>query len=209
MKILGFAHITFALPLREFPGPFICQETHQELVNSGSKLKLMRHKDSLHNLQLIEGNTEITYYESLVASDQKSEITNSIQKHIQNPKELLIGNISVTVLQVLNTLAPRSGFISQDSLRIKGVGTLSETILTKSDSGVYFNEFLDEHGPVALGFYVDKLDQNLEESFSNMATQIETQEPFEFRVGKNFFKIQFATIEGVNFEFLQRESKSI
>ena len=209
MKILGFAHITFALPLRDFPGEFNCQETHQELVNSESKLKLMKHKDSLHNLELIEGNTEITYYESLVSSDQKSEIVNSIQRHIQNPQELLIGNTNVTVLQVLNTLAPRSVLISQNSLKIKGVGTLSGITLTRSDLGLHFNEFLDEHGPVALGFYVDKIDQNLGESFSEIVTKIEIQDPFQLRIGENFFKILFVTIGGINFEFLQRESKSI
>jgi len=209
VKILGFAHITFALPLREFPGQFICHQTYQELPNSTSKLELMRHKDSLHNLQLLEGNTEITYYESLVASDQKSEIQNSIQEHILNPRELIIENISHTVLQILNTLAPRSVFISQDSLRVKGIGTLSDIILTRSDLGLYFNEFLDEHGPVALAFYVDNLDQNLEEPFREMATEIEIHEPFLFRAGENSFKIQFVTIGGVNFEFLQREYESI
>ena len=209
MNVLGFAHITFALPLRDFPGEFTCKETFQELVNSDSKLQLMKHKDRLHNLQLIEGNTEITYYESLVSANQKSEIANAIQMHIQNPKELLVGNISVTVLQVLKTVAPRSVFISQNSLRVKGVGTLSEITLTRSDLGLYFNEFLDEHGPVALGFYVDKFDQDLEESFSKVAAKIEIQKPFQFRIGENFFNILFVTIEGVNFEFLQREFKSI
>lgn len=205
MKILGFAHLTFALPLGEFPGPFICLETYQQLDNAGSKLKLMRHKDYLHNLQLVGGYTELTYYESLGSSDQNREIANTIQKHLKNPKEIWIENMSVTVLQILNSLAPRSSFISQNSLRIKGVGTLSEVTLTRSDSGMYLNEFLDEYGPVALGFYVDKLDQNLAVLFNELAINIEIQEPFEFRVGKNFFKILFVKLGGINFEFLQRE----
>ncbi len=205
MKILGFAHLTFALSLGDFPGPFTCLETYQRLDNAGSKLELMKHKDYHHNLQLVGVHTELTYYESLDSSNQKREIRNTIQKHIQNPKEIWIKNMSVTVLQVLNSLAPRSLFISQNSLRIKGVGTLSEVTLTKSDSGMHLNEFLDEYGPVALGFYVDKFDQNLEVLYSELNINIEVQEPFEFRVGKNFFKILFVKIGGINFEFLQRK----
>jgi hypothetical protein len=209
MRILGFAHLTFALPSSIFPLPFESQGTFQHIENAKSKLALMKNKDETHNLQLIGGDLELTYYDALNVYHDKASVTNLIQNYIVPNKEIYIENINIRILEILNFLAPQAIFVKENSLKIKGVGTLRDITLTKSDSGLRFTEFLDEVGPTALGFYVDQLDQNFDLCVRDFSTSVSILEPFTLRVGSNTFNIQFAKIGEINFEFLQRKSEYI
>jgi hypothetical protein len=205
MKILGFAHITFALPLNEYPVPVRSSELYEKMENAPNKLKLMNHGNQLHNLQIFESKLELAYYASLNKLLHEIETEIVLQNYFESYSHIYIKNLSNSALAILNLMAVRSRFITSNELKIFGIGTLKDITLVSSISGIYMNKYLDDFGPVALAFYVDKLEPELHNFVGHLSTNLEVHDPFDFRIGKNKFKIQFISIEGLHIEFLQRQ----
>ena len=200
LTILGFAHLTFTLPMEYYPLKDFNLTNFQNIVNHPQKKLFMLGDSELHNIALNGNGIEITYYEKL--SNQNVEL---VKKSIANfnISNIISQNFNNHIFEFLLHSSHKNSRNNHNSISIGGVGRLNHVTLAYSETAFIFERYLDSVGTTGLAFYVDNF-QVIQKFVPPIGLEIYFSEPFEIFIGVNKFMIMFAKYKGVNFEFLKK-----
>ena len=203
MKIIGFAHLGFAFPISQFPVEIPNSVSFTKVLNAPEKKLLMLKKSKYHNLQIDMNGLELLFYDSI----DKKENRNVLYEidTFQNSKNLILSSsFSPAFFKLIESLARKSSWTEEGTLRIHGLGGLRDATLGYKQQGLVFNTYLDEEGLVSVGFYVNELNTKIISQLISDKRAIITN-TFEIKIGNNLFNILFVQTEGVIIEFIQRK----
>jgi len=203
MKIIGFAHLTFTLPISKFPIKDHGWLTYIDLENKPEKKLLMSNDLDTHNIQLNGNGTEVTYY-NVIENNNTNNVMNSILQFNKQNTTVVSSNFTEGVLNFIQSLTYRSLRENKQHLQIKGVGGLYGIELLYSNKGLWFEENLDSIGVTGIAFYVDQINLTLVSKLTS-EFNLYVYDTFSFDIGANSFNILFIRSGGVIFEFIQRK----
>ena len=203
MKIIGFAHLTFTLPISKFPIKDFGWLTYTELENKPEKKLLMISNLDTHNIQLNGTGTEVTYY-NVIENNNTNIVLNNILQFNEKNSIVVSSNFTEEVLNFIQRLTYRGLRENRLQLQIKGLAGLRGIELLHSNKGFGFEENLDSIGVTGIAFYVDQINLT---SVSKLISEfnVHIYDTFTFDIGANSFNILFIRFGGVIFEFLQRK----
>jgi hypothetical protein len=203
MKIIGFAHLGFALPISQFPIKIPNSINFTKVLNSPDKKLLMLKKSKFHNLQIDIKGLEVLFYTS-IKNNKKRNVLNEINTFLNSKNLILSPNFNRKFFKIIEALAHKSSWLQEETLQIYGVGGLKDATLGFAKHGLAFNNYLDEEGLVAIAFYVNEINSNRIIELIDDRSAVVTNS-FELKIGANLFNILFVQIEGVIIEFIQRK----
>jgi hypothetical protein len=203
MKIIGFAHLGFALPISQFPVEMPNSISFTKVLNTPEKKLLMLKKSKFHNLQIDMNGLELLFYTTTETKKNKNFLDEIDTFH--NSKNLILSSsFNHAFLKLLEALARKSSWTEEGTLRIHGLGGLRDATLGFKKYGLAFNNHLDEEGLVSIAFYVNELNSKVISQLISERRAIITNS-FEIKIGDNLFNIMFVQTEGVIIEFIQRK----
>jgi len=204
VKILGFAHATFANLKDSFDTGHGAVYTFKDISDSPAKEGWLQHDVGLHTIQIYDKPLplEITSYPNSPLSSV--EMVDVFSDYLAVGNEIRSSTFHSEFFNFLTHFSSRAFRDTPAELQINQIA-FGRTVKLKYDPfGSPMGEYLDDSSLCGLGFFVDRI--SIE---SLMGCPVSNQyekmsEKFELDLGANRFDILFVRLKGVNIELIAR-----
>lgn len=204
MKILGFAHATFANVTVPLSNNFELEYSFDQIPDSHAKRDWLKQDLGLHSIQIYKTPFpfEVTTYSNFTATNV--EISAVLERYFNNEDAICSSTFGLEFFQFLLHFSSRAFLKSSDELQINQI-VFGKSIKFKIDNNASpMAQFLDESSLCCLAFFVDELSITSLENCPVSHHFEKVSEEFEIDLRANKYAITLLKLKGVNIELIAR-----
>lgn len=203
MKILGFAHATFANVVAQPGDDSELKYSFSQIPDSPAKRDWLKGELGLHSIQIYNRPLpfEITTYSN--STSTKVKLGDVIERFF-NSGVIFSSSFNVDFFQFLLHFSSNAFLKNTNELQINQL-SLGKFITFRIERDADpMAEFLDDSSLACLAFYVDEISLDSLEKFSVSHHFEKMSEEFEVNLKANRYLIRLLRVKGVNIELITR-----
>jgi len=204
MKILGFAHATFANVLVPLSRDFEPEYTFRQIPNPPAKREWLKHDSRLHSIEIYNRPLplELTTYSN--STSTKNELGATLERYLNNENVIRSSTFSLEFFQFVLHFSSRAFLNDLGELEINQI-VFGKSIKLKIDpSACSMGEYLDDSSLCCLAFFVDEISPSSLENCPVSDCFEKVSEEFEINLRASRYVIKLVRLRGVNIELIAR-----